>query len=172
MLSGIDKETVDFVDNYDGTKKEPVVLPSPLPQLILNGSMGIAVGMATNIPPHNLNEVSDALIHLTDNPNAKTEDLFKFIKGPDFPTGGIIFGKKDMITAYSQGKGPIVIRGKADIKEDKSGKSQIIINEIPYQTQKSSLVEQFAKLVKEKKLHDGFDKEVILKNFFKYNNFL
>ncbi len=165
MLSGIEKETVDFVDNYDSTKKEPVVLPSPLPQLILNGSMGIAVGMATNIPPHNLREVSDALIYLTDNPNAKTEDLCKFIKGPDFPTGGIIFGKKDIITAYSQGKGPIVVRGKAEIKEDKSGKTQIIINEIPYQTQKASLVEQFARLVKEKKLigikdiRDESDKE-------------
>ena len=152
MLKDIEKETVQFTDNYDGTKKEPIVLPSPLPQLILNGSMGIAVGMATNIPPHNLTEVCDALIHLIDNKNSTSEDLFKFIKGPDFPTGGIIFGKKDIITAYSQGKGPIVVRGKAEIKEDNSGRNQIIISEIPYQTQKSSLVEQFAKLVKEKKL--------------------
>ncbi|MFA6753672.1 MAG: DNA gyrase subunit A [Candidatus Paceibacterota bacterium] len=165
MLSGIEKGTVDFTENYDGTRKEPAVLPSPLPQLILNGSMGIAVGMATNIPPHNLREVADALIYLIDNPDASSEDLFKFVKGPDFPTGGIIFGKKDIIFAYSQGKGPIVVRGKAEIKEDKSGKNQIIINEIPYQTQKSSLVEQFARLVKEKKLigikdiRDESDKE-------------
>ncbi|MDD3072363.1 MAG: DNA gyrase subunit A [Candidatus Pacebacteria bacterium] len=165
MLLGIEKGTVDFTENYDGTRKEPAVLPSPLPQLILNGSMGIAVGMATNIPPHNLREVADALIYLIDNPDASSEDLFKFVKGPDFPTGGIIFGKKDIISAYSQGKGPIVVRGKAEIKEDKSGKNQIIINEIPYQTQKSSLVEQFARLVKEKKLigikdiRDESDKE-------------
>ncbi len=151
MLKDIEKETVNFVDNYDGTRKEPSVLPSPVPQLVLNGSMGIAVGMATNIPPHNLREISDALIFLVENPEATTEDLFKFVKGPDFPTGGIIFGKKDIISAYSQGKGPIVVRGKAEIEEE-GGKNRIIISEIPYQTQKSNLVEQFAKLVKEKKL--------------------
>ncbi len=165
MLKNIEKSTVNFIYNYDGTRKEPAVLPSPLPQLVLNGSLGIAVGMATNIPPHNLGEICDALIHLADNPNSTTEDLFKFIKGPDFPTGGIIFGKKDIVSAYSQGKGPIVIRGKAEIKEDKTGKSQIIISEIPYQTHKSTLVEQFAKLVKDKKvigvkdIRDESDKE-------------
>ena len=154
MLQDIQKDTVNFTDNYDGTRKEPVVLPSPFPQLLLNGSLGIAVGMATNIPPHNLSEVCEASIYLADNPSATTEDLFKFVKGPDFPTGGMIFGRKDIISAYSQGKGPIVIKGNADVIEDKSGKSQIIITEIPFQVQKSSLVEQFAKLVKDKKV-DG-----------------
>jgi len=155
MLKDIEKNTVNFMDNYDGTRKEPTVLPSPLPQLILNGSLGIAVGMATNIPPHNLTEVCDALIHLADHPKTGTEDLFQFIKGPDFPTGGEIFGKKDIILAYSQGKGPIIVRGKADVKEEEKGdRGQIIITEIPFQVQKSSLIEQFAKLVQEKKI-DG-----------------
>jgi len=155
MLSDIDKDTVNFIDNYDGTKKEPTVLPSPLPQLILNGSLGIAVGMATNIPPHNLSEVCDALIFLIDQPKADTEELFKFIQGPDFPTGGAVFGKKEIISAYSQGKGPIVMRGKVDVvEEEKTGKSRILITEIPYQVQKSGLIEQFAKLVQEKKI-DG-----------------
>ncbi|MDD2732165.1 MAG: DNA gyrase subunit A [Candidatus Pacebacteria bacterium] len=152
MLEDISKDTVDFIDNYDGTRKEPVVLPSPLPQLLLNGSVGIAVGMATNIPPHNISEVSDALIQLIDYPKTETEDLFKLIKGPDFPTGGIIYGKNDIISAYSQGKGPIVVRGRAEITETKTGLSQIIISEIPFQVSKSTLVEQFAKLVQEKKV--------------------
>ena len=155
MLEDIDKNTVDFMDNYDGTRKEPTVLPSPLPQLLLNGSFGIAVGMATSIPPHNLSEVCDALIYLIDEPKSDTEDLFKFIQGPDFPTGGMIFGKKDIISAYSQGKGAITMRGKAEIVEqEKTGKSQIIITEIPYEVQKSALVEKFANLVQEKKI-DG-----------------
>lgn len=153
MLRDIEKNTVDFKDNYDGTKKEPVILPSPLPQLLLNGSLGIAVGMATNIPPHNLSEVADALIHLLDHPKVTTEDLFKFIKGPDFPTAGAIYGKKEIISAYSQGKGPIVVRGKAEVVEKKEeGKTQIVITEIPFQVQKSSLVEQFAKLVQDKRI--------------------
>jgi len=151
-LKDIEKNTVNFVDNYDGTRKEPVVLPSPLPQLLLNGSLGIAVGMATNIPPHNLSEVADSLIYLIDHPKTTTEDLFKFIKGPDFPTGGEIFNQKEIIQAYSQGKGPILARGKAEIVEQKSGKLQIVISEIPYQVQKSALVEQFANLVQEKKI--------------------
>lgn len=155
MLKEIGKDTVNFMDNYDGTRKEPMVLPSPLPQLVLNGSLGIAVGMATNMPPHNLSEVCDALTYLAEHPRATTEDLFQFVKGPDFPTGGAIFGKKDIIAAYSQGRGPIMVRGRAEVKEDeKIGKNQIIISEIPYQVQKSSLVEQFAKLVQEKKI-DG-----------------
>jgi len=153
LLKDISKETVDFRPNYDDTRKEPIVLPSPVPQLLLNGSLGIAVGMATNIPPHNLSEVCDALIHLVDNPKSTTEDVCKFIQGPDFPTAGAIYGKKDIITAYSQGKGPIVARGKAEIKEEDK-KHQILITEIPYQTQKSSLVEQLAKLVQDKKI-DG-----------------
>ena len=151
-LKDINKETVDFTDNYDGSRREPTVLPSPLPQLLLNGSLGIAVGMATNIPPHNLTEVVDASIYLLDNPKADTEDLFKFVKGPDFPTGGAIFNKKEIIEAYSQGKGPIVTRGKAEIKEAENERSQIIITEIPYQVQKSKLVKQFAGLVQNKKV--------------------
>jgi DNA gyrase subunit A len=163
-LKDIEKDTVDFIDNYDGTKKEPTVLPSPLPQLLLNGSLGIAVGMATNIPPHNLTEVCDALVYMLDHPKADTEDLFEFIQGPDFPTGGEIFNKKEMIQAYSQGKGSVVMRGKAEIVDSKN-RRQIIITEIPYQVQKSSLVEQFADLVQKKKLRrikdirDESDKE-------------
>ena len=152
MLRDIEKDTVDFKPNYDGTRKEPIVLPSPLPQLLLNGSLGIAVGMATNIPPHNLSEVLQAAIYLVDHPQATTEDLFKFIQGPDFPTGGQIFGKKDIIAAYSQGKGAILMRGKAEIQEQERGSYQIIITEIPFQVQKSELVKQFAKLVEEKKI--------------------
>jgi DNA gyrase subunit A len=152
MLKDIKKDTVDFVDNYDGTRKEPFVLPSPLPQLLLNGSLGIAVGMATNIPPHNLNEVSDALIYLIDNPKADNEDIFKFVQGPDFPTGGIIYNRKAIIEAYSQGKGPIVTRGKAEIIEGKNNKQMILISEIPFQVQKSSLLAQFAKLVLDKRI--------------------
>ncbi|MDD5433202.1 MAG: DNA gyrase subunit A [Candidatus Pacebacteria bacterium] len=154
MLQDIEKDTVNFVSNYDATRKEPSVLPSPVPQLLLNGSLGIAVGMATNIPPHNVGEVLDATIYLVDNPEATTEDLFEFVKGPDFPTGGIIYSKKEIISAYSQGKGPILMRGKAEITESKKGVSQIVITEIPYQTQKSGLVMQFAKLVEDKKI-DG-----------------
>ncbi|HJN62275.1 MAG TPA: DNA gyrase subunit A [Candidatus Parcubacteria bacterium] len=167
MLRDIEKNTVDFIDNYDGTRREPTVLPSPAPQLLLNGSLGIAVGMATNIPPHNLSEVVDATIYLIDNPKAGTEDVFKFIKGPDFPTGGSIFNQKEIITAYSQGKGPIVIRGKTEVveSENKTDRHKIIISEIPYQVQKSALIQQFANLVKEKKINglkdirDESDKE-------------
>ena len=153
LLQDTGKDTVDFIDNYDGTRKEPVVLPSPVPQLLLNGSLGIAVGMATNIPPHNIREVIDATVYVVDNPKATTEDIFQFIKGPDFPTGGIIYNKKDILEAYSQGKGSIVIRGKAEILDGGDNKrTQIVITEIPYQVNKSSLVEQFAKLVQDKKI--------------------
>ena len=151
-LTDIEKDTVNFIDNYDGTTKEPTVLPSPLPQLLLNGSLGIAVGMATNIPPHNLSEVVDALVHMLDHPKAETEDLFEFIQGPDFPTGGIIYDQKEIISAYSQGKGSILMRGKADVVEKKDGAEQIIITEIPYQVLKSTLVEDLANLVTEKKV--------------------
>ncbi len=155
LLKDIEKNTVNFADNYDGSQREPTVLPSPLPNLLLNGTLGIAVGMATSIPPHNLSEVVDATIHLIKNPKAETEELFQFIKGPDFPTGGQIYNQKEIISAYSQGRGPIVIRGKADVVEsEKKNQKQIIITEIPYQTNKASLVEQFAKLVSEKKI-DG-----------------
>ena len=164
-LRDIEKNTVDFVDNYDGTRKESVVLPSPLPQLLLNGSLGIAVGMATNIPPHNLSEVTDATVYFIDHPKATTEDLFKFIKGPDFPTGGEIYNLKEIISAYSQGKGPIVTRGKAEIIETERGKNQIVIREIPFQVQKSALLEEIASLIEEKKIEgikdvrDESDKE-------------
>ncbi|PIW34926.1 MAG: DNA gyrase subunit A, partial [Candidatus Nealsonbacteria bacterium CG15_BIG_FIL_POST_REV_8_21_14_020_37_12] len=165
MLKDIERNTVPFVDNYDGTRKEPTVLPSPVPQLILNGSLGIAVGMATNIPPHNLSEVADTLIYLLTHPKATTEDLLQFIKGPDFPTGGEIFDQKGIIQTYSQGKGPILTRGKAEIVESKTGRQQIIITEIPFQVQKSALIEQFANLVSQKKIEgirdirDESDKE-------------
>ncbi|MGH7238493.1 MAG: DNA gyrase subunit A, partial [Candidatus Saccharimonadales bacterium] len=152
MLRDIDKNTVNFIDNYDGTRKEPGVLPSPLPQLLLNGSLGIAVGMATNIPPHNLGELIDACTHLMENPKAETADLFQFVQGPDFPTGGIIYDQKEIIAAYSQGKGSIIMRGKAEIVSKKDGSEQIIISEIPYQVIKSTLVEEMANLVVEKKI--------------------
>jgi DNA gyrase subunit A len=152
MLKDIDKNTVKFMDNYDGTTQEPTVLPSPLPQLLLNGSLGIAVGMATNIPPHNLTELIDALVYLLSHPKAETEDLFQFVQGPDFPTGGIIYDQKEIISAYSQGKGSILMRGKAEVVEKKDGAEQIIITEIPYQVLKSTLVEEMANLVSEKKV--------------------
>lgn len=151
LLSDISKDTVNFVNNYDNSRKEPIVLPAPLPQLLLNGSLGIAVGMATNIPPHNLGEICDAVIYLIDHPDAETEELFQFIKGPDFPTGGAIFNLKEIVSAYTQGKGVILNRGKAEILE-KQGNWQVIITEIPYQVQKSMLVSQIAKLVQDKKL--------------------
>jgi len=151
LLKDIEKDTVDFTDNYDGTRKEPTVLPAPLPNLLLNGCLGIAVGMATSIPPHNLSEICDATIYLIDHPKATTEDLFQFIEGPDFPTGGIIYDKKQVCAAYSQGRGPILIRGRADILESKTG-SQIVISEIPFGVRKSALIQQIARLVQEKKI--------------------
>ena len=153
MLFDIDKDTVDFIPNFDGSHKEPKVLPAKLPNLLLNGTMGIAVGMSTNIPPHNLRELTGAIVHLLDNPDASIEDLMEFVKGPDFPTGGIIYNKKDILAAYATGKGGIVMRGKADIQENKNG-FQIIISEIPYQVNKADLVEKIADLVKDKKV-DG-----------------
>ncbi len=154
MLFDIDKDTVDFIPNYDGSHQEPRVLPAKLPNLLLNGTMGIAVGMATDIPPHNLGELIDAINHLIDNPDAGVEDLMEFVKGPDFPTGGIIYDRKDILTAYATGKGGIVMRGRADIKENKHGDFQIVISEIPYQVNKATLVEKIAELVKDKKI-DG-----------------
>ncbi len=155
LLTDIEKETVDWVPNYSGTKQEPKFLPAKLPQLLLNGTVGIAVGMATNIPPHNLGEVIDATLHLSDHPKATTEDLLEFIKGPDFPTGGIIYNKKDIAEAYSTGKGAITMRGVAEIKERKGQKGfNIEITEIPYQVNKSELIIKMAELVQEKRL-DG-----------------
>jgi DNA gyrase subunit A len=152
VLRDIEKDTVEWTPNFDGTKKEPVYLPASVPTLLLNGTLGIAVGMATNIPPHNLVEVIDASIYLADNKDATTEDLLKFIKGPDFPTGGVIYDQKDIHSAYSSGRGGIVTRGEAEIVENKSGYLQIIITSIPYRVNKAELIIKIADLVREKKL--------------------
>ena len=152
MLADIDKDTVNWIDNYDGTRQEPTVLPAKLPQLLLNGSLGIAVGMATSIPPHNLTELVDGLVHLIDHPKATSEDLLKFIKGPDFPTGGAIYDRSAVSQAYSTGKGGIINRGIAKVEETKKGNFYILITEIPYQVNKATLLEKIAELVKEKKL--------------------
>jgi DNA gyrase subunit A len=152
LLSDLEKDTVDFRPNYDATKKEPIVLPASVPNLLLNGTLGIAVGMATNIPSHNLGEVIDATLHLIDNKEATTEDLLSFIKGPDFPTGGVAYGSTDMKHAYSTGRGGVVVRGEAEIIEQKSGQSQIIITSIPYRVNKADLISNIADLVSEKKL--------------------
>ncbi len=152
LLRDIEKETVDFIPNYDGTKKEPRVLPTSVPNLLLNGTLGIAVGMATNVPPHNLGEVMDAVTHLVDNKDATTEDLLQFVKGPDFPVGGIAFNQKDIAHAYAHGKGGVVTRGEAEIVENKSGQFQIVITSIPFRVNKSTLIGRIAELVQEKKL--------------------
>ena len=152
LLVDIDKETVDFRDNYDGRLKEPVVLPAKLPNLLLNGQLGIAVGMATNIPPHNLGELVDATIEQIDNPEANLDDLLQYVKGPDFPTGGVIYGKDSLKNAYATGKGGVVVRGVAEITENSKGKKQIIITEIPYSLNKESLIMKIADLVGDKKI--------------------
>ncbi len=152
ILRDIDKETVEWRPNYDSTRKEPVVLPTAVPNLVLNGTLGIAVGMATNIPPHNLREVSAAMIHLIDNPDATTEDLMEFVQGPDFPTGGIAFSRKDIHHASATGRGGVVTRGVAEIVETKAGQSQIVITAIPYRVNKSDLILKIADLVREKRL--------------------
>jgi DNA gyrase subunit A len=154
LLFDIEKNTVNFVANYDGSHQEPSVLPARLPNLLLNGGMGIAVGMSTNIPPHNLSELISAIKLLIDKPDSSVEELMEFVKGPDFPTGGIIYDRKDILNAYATGKGGIVVRGRADIKERKSGSFQIVITELPYQVNKATLVEKIADLVKSKKI-DG-----------------
>ena len=153
MLSDIEKETVDWMPNYSGTKQEPKVLPARVPHLLLNGTVGIAVGMATNIPPHNASEVIDAVLHLTEHPKADVSELMEFVKGPDFPTGGVIYNKKDILEAYTTGKGPITMRGIAEIKERKGAKGfDIEITEIPYQVNKSELLIKMAELVSDKKI--------------------
>jgi len=165
MLLDIDKDTVDFVPNFDESLTEPVVLPALLPNLLVNGSSGIAVGMATNIPPHNLSEIVDGIVEVIDNPEIEVEELMKIIKGPDFPTGGFICGTEGLKEAYSTGRGVIKLRAKAMIEKQKSGKEAIVITEIPYQVNKANLIEQIAKLVEEKKiegisdLRDESDKE-------------
>jgi DNA gyrase subunit A len=152
MLFDIEKDTVNWADNYDGTREEPVVLPAKIPQLLANGAMGIAVGMATNIPPHNLGEIIDAAMHLINEPDASSEDLCEFVKGPDFPTGGYIYDQKAIVSAYSLGKGAIVNRAKTEIIETKKGQFQIIVEEIPFQVNKASLLERIAELVRDKKI--------------------
>src|SRR4051812_18709364 len=164
MLADLDKETVDWMDNYDATKQEPRVLPAKAPNLLLNGTLGIAVGMATDIPPHNLGEVVDATVKLLDEPTSTTEDLLEFVQGPDFPTGGYIYDWNTIKQVYATGKGPIVMRARTEIIEEK-GVHKIIINEIPYRVNKATLLEQFAELVKDKRvegirdLRDESDKD-------------
>lgn len=152
LLADIEKDTVDFRPNYDNTRKEPVVLPTRVPNLLLNGTLGIAVGMATNIAPHNLREILDATVHLIDNEDATVEDLLQFVKGPDFPTGGIIYNQKDIVEAYTTGRGGIVVRGEAEIVESKNGQFQIVITSIPYRVVKSDLMMRIADLHREKVL--------------------
>lgn len=152
LLADIEKETVDFIPNYDGTKKEPKVLPTRVPTLLLNGTLGIAVGMATNVPPHNLTEVMDAITHLVDEPDATTEDLLQFVKGPDFPLGGIAFNQKDIAHAYATGRGGVVVRGNAEIVENKAGQFQIVITSIPFRVNKSELIVKIVDLIREKKV--------------------
>ncbi len=154
MLFDIEKQTVDFRPNFDGSHMEPTVLPAKLPNLLLNGMMGIAVGMATNIPPHNLTELCEGIEHLIDNPDADVDDLMKFIKAPDFPTGGMIYNIDDIKQAYATGKGPLVMRARADVEETKNGRHQIVVTEIPYQVNKATLIEKIALLVKDKKITD------------------
>ena len=152
LLEDIDKETVPFRDNFDGTYQEPEVLPAKLPNLLLNGQLGIAVGMATNIPPHNLSELVDATVEQINNPEATLDDLMQHIRGPDFPTGAVVYGKESIRTAFATGRGGVIVRGVADIEETKGGRQQIIITEIPYAVNKAGLVEKIADLVHEKKI--------------------
>ena len=154
MLNDIDKDTVEWRPNYEGTRKEPTLLPAAVPNILLNGTLGIAVGMATNVPPHHLGEVVDATVHLIDNPDAQTEDLLEFIQGPDFPTGGIAYNAKDMAHAYATGRGPVVVRGQAEVTEDRKGNNIIVITSIPYRVNKADLIVSIADLVRDKKL-DG-----------------
>lgn len=152
LLRDLEKETVSWSPNYDATREEPNVLPSAAPNLLLNGTLGIAVGMATNIPPHNLKEVVDATIHLIDNPEASTDDLLQFVKGPDFPLGGVAFNQSDIKHAYANGKGPVIVRGEAEIVDDGKKESKIIITSIPYRVNKAELITRIAELVHEKRL--------------------
>ena len=151
MLRDITKDTVDFIPNFDGEEKEPVVLPSRYPNLLVNGSSGIAVGMATNIPPHNLGEVIDGTIMLIDNPEVTVLELMTSIKGPDFPTGATIMGKAGIRAAYETGKGRIIVRAKAEIEEE-NNRDRIVVTEIPYQVNKAKLIENIADLVKDKRI--------------------
>lgn len=167
LLSDLDKETVDFQPNYDESLEEPVVLPARFPNLLVNGSNGIAVGMATNIPPHNLGETIDATCLMLDDPEVATADLMKALPGPDFPTGGIIMGKKGILDAYETGRGSLTVRAKCEVKEGKNGRQSIVVTEIPYQVNRNRLLEKLGELVRDKKLtevsniHDGADRHGI-----------
>jgi DNA gyrase subunit A len=152
LLSDLEKDTVDFRDNYDGSEREPSVLPAKVPNLLLNGQMGIAVGMATNIPPHNLGELVDATVHMIDHEETTTDDLLDYVKGPDFPTGGIVYGKESIRTAYASGRGGVVVRAVASIEETNKGRHQIVVTEVPYAVNKATLIEKIADLVKDKKI--------------------
>ncbi len=152
LLGDLEKDTVDWRPNYDGSLKEPTVLPAAVPNILLNGTLGIAVGMATNIPPHNLRELSNALEHLIEHPDATVEDLMEFVTGPDFPTGAVAFNKKDLLHAYSTGRGGVVVRGNAEIVENKRGDFQIIVTSIPYRVNKADLIVRIADLVRDKKI--------------------
>lgn len=152
LLFDIEKNTVNFIPTYDGSHEEPTVLPTKLPNLLLNGTMGIAVGMATSIAPHNLRELCDAVVQLIEHPKTSIEELCQIVQGPDFPTGGIIYNKKDIAAAYATGKGGVVMRAKAEIREAKNGAFQIIVNEVPYQVNKAELIEKIANLVQDKKI--------------------
>ena len=164
LLRDLEKETVDFTPNYDESLEEPVVLPARFPNLLVNGSNGIAVGMATNIPPHNLGEAIDATCLMLDNPDVTTDELMAVMPGPDFPTGGIIMGRKGIVDAYETGRGSLTVRAKCRVEEGKNGKSSIVVTEIPYQVNRTKLLEKLAELVREKKLpevsniHDGADR--------------
>jgi DNA gyrase subunit A len=166
MLEDIEKDTIDFRPNFDNTLKEPVVLPSKLPNLLINGSSGIAVGMATNMPPHNISEVVDAIVKIIENPDVSVKELMQYIKGPDFPTGGVVSGYSGLIEAYTTGKGKIIVRGKTEI-EDHKDRKKIIIKELPYQVNKAMLIENIANLVRDKvitgisNIRDESDKEGI-----------
>src|SRR5436190_1214406 len=152
LLDDIDKDTVDYQPNYDGAEKEPVVLPAKFPNLLVNGAGGIAVGMATNIPPHNLGEVIDACIALIDDPALGIDDLIKIIPGPDFPTGGIILGRQGIRAAYHLGRGSIMVRGKVTVDTRRKDRETIIITEIPFQVNKATMVERITELIREKKI--------------------
>ncbi|QPA54527.1 DNA gyrase subunit A [Lysinibacillus sphaericus] len=154
MLRDINKDTIDYTDNYDGSEKEPIVLPSRYPNLLVNGAAGIAVGMATNIPPHHLGETIDAVIALSENPAITTEELMEIIPGPDFPTGGLILGRSGIRRAYESGRGSIIIRAKVEIEQKANGKETILVHELPYQVNKAKLIEKIAELVRDKKI-DG-----------------
>ncbi|MEW5995102.1 MAG: DNA gyrase subunit A, partial [Candidatus Zixiibacteriota bacterium] len=154
MLADLDKETVDFMPNYDATRQEPRVLPGKFPNLLCNGTSGIAVGMATNIPPHNLKEMAEAIVRVVDDPECTNEDLIDIVPGPDFPTGGIINGYEGIRQAYTTGKGHIPLRAKAVVEKMKSGKEAIVVTEIPFQVNKANLLEKIADLVRDKKI-DG-----------------